>query len=127
MDISIFIAKVLGPYMIIMAIAMSLNAKRVKALLTDKANVSFMLVSGMLAVVFGLMIVVTHNLWEANWKVIITVIGWLALIKGIVRLFFPEHTMKSISNMIRKKKAFHVTAFVILLIGAYLSYMAYIG
>ena len=39
--------------------------------------------------VAGLAIVRAHNRWVAAWPVLVTVLGWLALIGGLCRMLFP--------------------------------------
>ena len=38
----------------------------------------------------GLLILLGHNLWVADWRVIVTVVGWAAVIKSIAALLFPK-------------------------------------
>jgi hypothetical protein len=46
--------------------------------------------SGTLLFVAGLAIVRAHNLWERSWRVLITLVGWLGLALGAVRMFAAE-------------------------------------
>jgi hypothetical protein len=50
----------------------------------------FTLLSGWIALILGLVTVLLHNAWIADWRVVITIFGWLSLVKGIVRLGFPS-------------------------------------
>ena len=51
---------------------------------------SFGLTYGFLSLFLGLTSVLLHNVWEPNWQVLITIFGWLALIKGIIVIAWPE-------------------------------------
>ncbi|HAK53772.1 MAG TPA: hypothetical protein DCM54_17980 [Gammaproteobacteria bacterium] len=46
----------------------------------DKA---FVISTGYITLLLGLVTVIAHNVWVADWRVIITVLGWTTLIKGI--------------------------------------------
>ena len=46
--------------------------------------------SGVLSLLAGLAIVNLHNTWCMDWRVIITVLGWLMTIGGIVRIVLPQ-------------------------------------
>ena len=46
-------------------------------------------VSGILLLVAGLAIVRVHNVWSGGWRVVVTVLGWLAVISGILRMLLP--------------------------------------
>ncbi len=90
MELSIFLAKFLGFYCVLIAIAMLINATRFKAFILENANnTSIILFSGILALIFGLLIVLAHNIW-VGWPILITLIGWLALLKGVTRLYFSD-------------------------------------
>ena len=39
---------------------------------------------------FGLIVILGHNLWVADWRVIITLVGWLATTKCVLYLLFPR-------------------------------------
>jgi len=46
--------------------------------------------SGFLALVIGMILVHYHNIWVKSWVVIITIVGWVTLIKGITLIAFPQ-------------------------------------
>ena len=46
--------------------------------------------SGVLALTVGLAIIAVDNDWKWHWPLIITVVGWLALIGGTVRMLGPQ-------------------------------------
>ena len=48
------------------------------------------LACGALCLPFGLFLVLTHNDWEFTPSVIVTIVGWCALVKCIVLLLFPQ-------------------------------------
>ena len=43
----------------------------------------------------GLVVVIFHNLWVADWRLIITVFGCLVLIKGVVLIVFPDSIIRA--------------------------------
>ncbi len=51
---------------------------------------AFGLTYGFLSLFLGLTSILLHNVWEPNWHVLITIFGWLALIKGIIVISWPE-------------------------------------
>ena len=53
----------------------------------DKA---FVISTGYITLLMGLITVVLHNVWTYDWPVIITILGWSTLIKGIMKVGFPE-------------------------------------
>lgn len=53
-------------------------------------NRGFGLAYGLMSLILGITSVLLHNVWELNWHVVITIFGWLALLKGIIVLAWPE-------------------------------------
>ncbi len=126
MDISIFLAKALGLYFFILAIVMFINAQRVRTMMNEIASTPFMFVTGLMSLIIGILLVLSHNIWAADWKVIITIIGWLALIKGIVRLIFPEYVFSLIKKFVNNITIYYISNLIMLLLGIYLSYVGFI-
>ncbi|MBN4077289.1 hypothetical protein JYT19_00090 [Sulfobacillus acidophilus] len=81
---STFFAKFLGVYLAVFGIAFLLNKKqsnRVMKALLEGAGLQFYI--GMITTLLGAFIVVKHNIWVRDWPVIITILGWITLLKGI--------------------------------------------
>ena len=38
----------------------------------------------------GTVMLALYNTWSKSWRVLVTIIGWLALIKGAVLMLFPQ-------------------------------------
>ena len=76
MATSILIAKLIGPVLLVAAIATPADAKELQEMarefLKDRALIY---VTGVLAMLGGLAIVNNHNIWIADWPVIITLFG----------------------------------------------------
>ncbi|MHC4132344.1 MAG: hypothetical protein ACYSR3_10175 [Planctomycetota bacterium] len=50
----------------------------------------FLYLGGIMSLSIGYLLVIFHNIWACEWGVIITIFGWLALIKGLVILVRPK-------------------------------------
>lgn len=57
------------------------------AIVGDK---SFRLIYGMASVMIGLASVIVTNVWTMDWRGLTSLFGWLALLKGILTLAWPE-------------------------------------
>jgi hypothetical protein len=80
-----YLAGLVGPTMIAIAVSEALN-------LHIFANIasSTVYLNGTLLFVAGLSIVRFHNRWTCEWPVLLTLVGWLALLLGLYRMFAPE-------------------------------------
>lgn len=123
---SLFLAKVMGLFMLIISLILLINfhkfPKLVKAF---TKNTLLVFISGFPAVLLGLLIVLTHNVWTNDPRWIITLIGWLILIKGVLRISMPEK-VASIAARISPRGLF-VMLLLILLVGAYLALFGFYG
>ncbi len=123
---SILIAKLIGPVLLVAAITMLADAKDLREMagefLRDRALIY---VTGVLAMLGGLAIVNNHNIWIADWPVIITLFGWAMIIGGAVRMALPFAVRSIGGAMMGNLTLIRVSGAVWVLIGAYLTYKGY--
>jgi hypothetical protein len=93
MDNSIFLATFWGWYLIIFFLILTLNPKRIKQIFNDLNDEKFLIVTSFIAIIVGLLNILFHNIWEPNWKLIITIIGWVSLFIGLALFIFPKRTV----------------------------------
>ena len=96
MDNSIFLAKFWGWYLIIFFLILSFNPKRIKQIFTDLNDEKFLILTAFIAIIVGLVNILFHNVWELNWKIIVTLIGWFSLFIGLALFIFPNRTIPSL-------------------------------
>jgi hypothetical protein len=91
MQRSIFLARLIGPVLITVGIALIFNSDTYRYM-AEQFLVSYALiyVAGIIALFAGLAIVNTHNIWGWKWPVIITILGWMSVIGGIIRILIPQ-------------------------------------
>ena len=94
MDNSIFLAKFWGWYLIIFFLILSLNPKRIKQIFNDLKDEKFLIIFSFMAIIVGLLNTLFHNIWEPNYKLIITIIGWASLFLGLALFMLPKQTVK---------------------------------
>lgn len=93
MDPSVFLAQFWGWYLIIIFLILSFNPVRIKQIFNDLKDEKFLILASSIAIIIGLLNILFHNIWEANWKVIITLIGWISLYVGLSLFIFPKQTV----------------------------------
>ncbi|MEW7289938.1 hypothetical protein [Aquimarina sp. 2304DJ70-9] len=123
MDVSIFLAKFWGWYLIIFFFILSFNPTRIKQIFDDLKDQKFLIITSFVGIIIGLLTILFHNVWEPNWKFIITAIGWIALGIGLALFTFPVPTTKllEVSNV----KLVQLIYVLLFLIGVFLLNMAY--
>jgi hypothetical protein len=95
METPVFIARIFGIFYLVAAAGLLLNRQFYKKFMEDYTkNTALVFFSGMFALIVGACIVLYHNVWTANWTVIITLLGWIALFKGAWIIIFPNSTSR---------------------------------
>jgi len=126
MGTSLFLARVLGPYCMIAALGVLVNQKRYFQMMDDYfQNAALIYVGGIIALLFGLIVVQVHNFWAAHWAVIITVFGWLAIVKGIALIVFPQSIAKLGESYKKNTTLLRINLIIVFLLGAYMTYCGY--
>jgi len=94
MDIAIFLAKFWGWYLIIFFFILSYNPTRIKQIFKYLKNQRFTVLVAFIAIMIGLINILLHNVWDLSWRLVITLIGWIALGKGLVLFILPVHASR---------------------------------
>ena len=95
--------------------------------LREMNNQSATIILGMFALLAGLAIVNAHNLWVSDWRVIITILGWLAIVRGALSLLFPNKMYGIGEVILASRSGPMIGAVIIFVLGGILSWMGYRG
>lgn len=125
---TIFIAKLIGPFLIVIGVAGIVNVEQLRSIGREfMAGSAHLFVAGILALVTGLVLVNTHNVWVSDWPVLITILGWLALLGGVFRIVFPALAVSIGKPMIDNIMLLRGASLVQIALGAYLSWQGYLA
>src|SRR4029079_5311564 len=85
----------MGPVLFVMGLGMALglwlSPDIFNGVMRDfMGNLAIIWRVGILMRVAGIAIINTHNLCIGDWRVIITLLGWLSIIVGVLRLLLPR-------------------------------------
>ena len=98
MEIVNFLALLWGFILVIIPLSFLVNSKNTKTIFHIIEDEKMLLFVGMISTVLGIVSIVTYNIFDKSWQILITLLGWIILIKGIVLLFTP----KIIVNLYRR-------------------------
>lgn len=121
MDITIFFARFWGSLFMILGLS-SMGAKLLGRVIQYTEDKTITISTGYITFLLGLGTVVANNLWVADWRVAVTLLGWITLFKGIEKIAFPERVNKVAQKF---KKLQVLWGFVIFLIGAWFFWMSF--
>jgi hypothetical protein len=128
METSLFLARLLGPILLTVSAALLINPVNMRAMATDfLEHRGLIFLAGILTLLGGLAIVLSHNVWEFGWPVLITIFGWLSVIGGVFRVVFPDSVKSIGQSMLEKPGILTGVAVVEGLIGAWLCYVGFMA
>jgi len=124
-DRTAFIARLIGLYCVSAALLMILQREGMIAAVTAIVqNGALLLILGVITVPVGLAIILTHNVWSGGaLPVIVTLIGWLTLLKGVMFWILPPATAAQFYlQQLHYVQLFYLYAGLSLVIGLYLTW-----
>jgi hypothetical protein len=86
-----FLSRLIGLYCILVALSMMTRRQgTVETVTALIQNPSMMLILGVITLAAGLAMVLAHNIWSGGaLVVVVTLVGWITLIKSLFFLFLP--------------------------------------
>ena len=121
--LTIFLAKLLGLYCIIVALAMMMRKQSAIAALNALIrNPPLLLLAEVLGLAGGLALVLGHNIWSGGaLPIVVTLLGWLMAIRGAALLAVSPDTTMRLFNALRYEERFYLYMGGTLLLGLYLT------
>ena len=122
-DLQIF--QVFGLSIFTVGLGMLSSPEYFKKVLRDFAqSPAVIFICGIMAIVIGYLIIAFNSVWIGA-DVIITIFGWLALLKGIALILFPGNFLQLSKSIVRKKENFAATSVFCMALGIFFLYLGY--
>ena len=126
MAYSELLAGLLGPVLATIGLAMLTNRRSLEAMAGQMpASLPVVFLAGLLLLVAGLSIVRVHNLWVADWRVVVTLAGWFSVFGGLVRMLMPEQSAAVALPVASNRGGATFSGLLFFLLGLYLSLKGY--
>jgi hypothetical protein len=128
METSLFLAQLIGPTAIVIGAGILMSPRDYR-LVGEQflASRALIYVAGLLAFVPGWAIVLSHNVWALDWRLIITLFGWLATLGGAFRILFPRQVVAIGSRMLARENYLRGGGIAVVTLGAVLTYFGFLG
>ena len=121
-----YIAGLIGPALLAIAASMLINRELVAEIVAEVArNKALIFLSGLLLLIAGLAVVQLHSTWR-GWPAVVTAIGWLSIVSGLVRILFPFELADLAPRLIAGPAPL-IASFVCLAAGGFLTVKAYLS
>ncbi|MBU1018292.1 hypothetical protein KKA33_04675 [Patescibacteria group bacterium] len=125
MELSIFIAQLYALGFLALGLGMLFSPgyyqKSFQAMMKESGMILF---GGLFALLFGFLIVTRHNVWE-GWPMIVTIFGWIAVLKGVSLIIFPGISMPMFESWFKNKGFLRAIGVGTILLGAFLGYVSF--
>jgi hypothetical protein len=124
--ISVFLARLIGPIFVVVAIGVLTNGAAYRSVSAELArSTALIYLSGLLAMAAGVAILLHHNVWAADWRVLITLFGWIAALGGAQRIIWPQGTEGAVRWSADNPTIFIIAGIIWLIIGGVLCFYGY--
>jgi len=110
------IARILGPTLVMLTASELANPQ-----IWTGVAVTQIYLAGALWFVAGLSIVCAHNRWSGSWPLLVTLVGWFAIVGGAFRMLAPEVAQRSVPA----PTVLLVAQAMLLAVGAFISYKGF--
>ena len=119
-----FLARLLGLYCILVGLSMFAHKRASVEMVTALVHSPAALFTTMVfTLAAGLAMVLGHNVWSGGaLPVVVTLVGWLTLIRGLVLLFLTPGTVGDLPVALHYEQLFYLYAAIALILGVYLTY-----
>ncbi|QUR69369.1 hypothetical protein [Mycobacterium spongiae] len=122
------LARVLGPFTVIVCITAVARASDMSALLSQfEANSLWTWVAGAFVLVFGLIMVAAHQYWRGAAAIIVSLFGWLITLRGLMLLAFPKAFVSLANAMMDAQGLWVALCIAFAVVGLYLTYVGWMS
>jgi hypothetical protein len=126
MSSSKLIARLLGAILFVSGVGILLNGDGYRATADEfLRGLGLIYMSGVMALLGGVAIVNLHNVWTRDWRLLVTLIGWFAVIDGILRVAVPQFIARFDAWYIAQPGFLVGSALIVLALGLFLSVKGY--
>ncbi len=124
MDETIRLAAIFGPFLTLVGIwALWHHNAMVKAWSSVKSTPGVLYLGAMINLIIGFTILTVYHEWSMDFRVVLTIFGWLISLRGFLVLFYPEVV---IDWTMSRMKSVKWVGIIPLVMGLILSWLAYV-
>lgn len=127
MENALQIGAILGPFYLVVGLSILFYAKQWLKMAKDwHKDHTVLIVGGSMALALGLLVVNLYNVWAWNVWLIVTVSGWLMVVKALFYFLAPEDWIKPLMKTCANMNWLYFWSLVMIVAGAALSYYVYL-
>jgi len=128
MDTSTYLAKLFGPVLVILGLSLLVRSADLLSVFQDMlSNPTLIFVLCLFGLLGGIALILAHNVWAKDWRIIITILGWASAIESAVWLIVPHTALQRLVMPLLAPTFVFVYGIFVLLLGGVLSTFGYLA
>jgi hypothetical protein len=125
MQTSIYLARLIGPALAVVGLSMLVNTQGFLAIATEMiADAGLLYFAAAIGLIAGIALVLAHNIWTADWRVIVTLLAWISIVDSTSWLLAPRAVARFWAPVINPSFVL-VGGAIVLILGAALCWFGY--
>ncbi len=126
MEPALYIARFAGAVFVVIGVGVLANLGFYSGMVAEAVrSPTLIYIAGLLSLAAGLAILGAYRAWTADWRVVITILGWLCVIGGIMRIVLPRLTASLATTIYSGTAAMVIAGIVVLVLGGFLVFQGY--
>ncbi|HUK57634.1 MAG TPA: hypothetical protein VLV50_00280 [Stellaceae bacterium] len=124
---TIFLSRLIGLYALIVSISMLFHRAAIIETASELAKAPPLLfIGGLFALLAGIAMVLLHNSWSGGLlPVVVTLVGWGVLIRGIVMVFISPEGASTVFEALHFGSLYYLYAAIPFVLGVYLTFAGF--
>ena len=123
---TILLAQFMGPVLLAAGVGIFLSRDYYMKVYRHFENETLaVMMGGIVALAAGIAVVLYHNAWATIPEVLVSLLGWVMVLKGFMLLAFPKTVNRFGDAIVKTNTYFTVAAIFALVVGGYLSWIAF--
>lgn len=128
MPYSNYLARLIGPPLSVIGAAMVIHpATYLSAAIDSLKSPALLYFAAAVALTAGVALVLAHNVWVADWRILVTLFGWISIVDSALWLLLTDTYVSMWAGVLTGKTAVHVGGAMVFALGAVLSYFGYLA
>jgi len=122
--LTVFLARFIGLFTVVLVVALLVRGSATVE--TAVADAPVMLVYAIISLAAGVAMILGHNVWSGGaLPVVVTLVGWLILAKGLMLLFVTPDALQQIFDHMQYGEHYYLYLAPSLVIGLYLTWAGF--
>lgn len=119
-------ARVLGPFLVIVDVTAVVRTPDMQGVLSEfAANSLWSWVAGSFILLAGLIVIALHQYWRGAAAIIVSAVGWLVVLRGVLLLAVPDTFLSLANKMVGAEAWWQALCLAFAVVGLYLTYIGW--